>query len=82
MIGDLRKKRGSELKFKRESEKHLEELANRETKLVRENRIALMEDMDKRFADYNTDTSIGNMYQRKKKSTKSKSKRKKGCGCK
>jgi hypothetical protein len=82
MIGDLRKKRNIELKSKRALENRLENLANRETELVRENRVAIMEDMDKRFADYNTDLSIGDMYQRKKKSVKSKSKRKKSCGCK
>lgn len=48
------------------------------------NDVAMYRDMRNRFKDYDTDVSVGNMYQRKKKSKKSKAKRakKKGCGCK
>lgn len=48
------------------------------------NDVAMYRDMRKRFKDYDTDVSVGNMYQRKKKPKKSKAKRakKKGCGCK
>jgi len=49
------------------------------------NELAMYRDMRNRFKDYETDVSVGNMYQRKKKVKKPKTKRKskkKGCGCK
>jgi hypothetical protein len=49
------------------------------------NNIAMQRDLKERFGEYDEDVSVGDMYQRKKKSTKSKTKRakkKKGCGCK
>lgn len=49
------------------------------------NDVAMQEDLEHRFGEYETDPSVGNMYQRKKKPSKTKSKRKskkKGCGCK
>lgn len=60
-----------------------ERLRNKNEIIRSANEIAQQEDMDKRFGSYNNDISIGNMYQRKKKTKKAKSKRKiKRCGCK
>jgi hypothetical protein len=45
------------------------------------NDIAIAEDIDKRYHAYDTDPSVGNMYQRKKKKCK-KIKTKRKCKCK
>lgn len=70
----------------KEDKKYKEMLKARDEDLYRQSlhNLAVEEDMEKRFGDYDKDVSVGNMYQRKKKTKKSKAKRKtkKECGCK
>jgi hypothetical protein len=63
----------------------LDRLADENQYLRLKNEIAMKKDLEDRFGEYDKDISVGDMYQRKKKTTKSKTKRakkKKGCGCK
>lgn len=65
---------------KKISEEEIEELQRKTSNewdfFQNKNALAMRKDIAQRFKDYDEDTSIGNMYQRKKKSTKSKTKRK------
>ena len=75
------KKMNEEAKFQRQ----LDKLADENQYLRLQNDIAMHKDIENRFGKYEDDISVGDMYQRKKKTTKSKTKRakkKKGCGCK
>jgi hypothetical protein len=82
MIGSLKEQRNIRINRERRAREHLNDVMKRDEFIRANNNVAIANDIDNRFSDYNTDLSIGDMYQRKKKSVKSKSKRKKGCGCK
>ena len=61
----------------------IEKVRNEEAYVNSLNNLAMQRDLKERFGEYDKDISVGDMYQRKKKSNKIKTKRKsKGCGCK
>ena len=67
MIGSLRDKRRKDLRENREFEREREEILKKSGLLNAKLNLAESEDMERRFGEYNTDPSVGNMYQRKPK---------------
>jgi hypothetical protein len=81
MIGSLKEKRNIRVSKERRAKEHLDDIRKRDEFIRTLNNVAIANDIDKRFSEYNTDPSVGNMYQRKIKRKKIKSKRKR-CDCK
>jgi hypothetical protein len=72
MIGELKGKRLKQLRMERETKEKNREIVNNSTIFDAKQNLAMSEDIDKRFGDYNKDVSVGNMYQRKAKKTNAK----------
>ena len=69
MIGELKSKRLRQMRIDKELDEKNRDIINKSTAFNAKQNLAMAEDLDKRYGDYNSDLSVGNMYQRKSKKT-------------
>lgn len=67
MIGELKSKRLKQLRADKELDEKNRDIINKSTAFNAKQNLAMAEDLDKRYGAYNTDISVGDMYQRKAK---------------